>query len=66
VIMIGLNAEILKHGSEEDDDRLTRLRRLMAMGIGRARQSVLIGYKTSDEPTLVKYMKSSTYKLIDL
>ena len=66
VIMIGLNAEILKHGSDEDDDRLTRLRRLMAMGIGRARESVLIGYKTTEEPTLVKYMKPATYKLVDL
>ncbi len=66
VIMLGLNAEVLPHGSEEGDDRLTRLRRLMAMGIGRARKSVIIGYKPSEEPVLVKYMKASTFDLANL
>jgi superfamily I DNA/RNA helicase len=66
VIMLGLNAQLLQHGPDEDDDRLTRLRRLMAMGIGRARKSVLIGYKPSEEPMLVKYMKPSTFDLVNL
>lgn len=66
VIMLGLNAEILQHGPDEGDDRLTRLRRLMAMGIGRARKSVIIGFKPSEEPMLVKYMKPDTFDLVNL
>jgi hypothetical protein len=66
VVMVGLNAELLQHGSDDDDDRLTRLRRLLAMGIGRARQSIIIGYKPTDEPMLVKYMQPATYTLVDL
>lgn len=66
VIMLGLNAQLLQHGPDEDDDRLTRLRRLMAMGIGRARQSVIIGYKPTEEPTLVKYMKPGTFDLVNV
>lgn len=66
VVMVGLNAELLPHGSDEGDDRLMRLRQLIAMGIGRAKTSVLIGYKPSDEPMLVKYMKPSTFTLVNL
>lgn len=66
VILLGLNAEVLPHGPEEGDDRLTRLRRLIAMGIGRARKSVVIGYKPSEEPMLVKYMKPSAFELVNL
>ncbi len=66
VVMIGLNAELFEHGSDEEDDRLTRLRRSVAMAVGRARKSVIIGYKKSDEPALVRYMKASTFRLIDV
>jgi len=66
VVMIGLNAELFEHGSDEEDDRLTRLRRSVAMAVGRARKSVIIGYKKSDEPALVRYMKNSTFRLIDV
>jgi superfamily I DNA/RNA helicase len=66
VVMIGLNAEVLPHGSDESDDQLTRLRRLIAMGIGRASRSVIIGYKASDQPMLVRYLKSSTFELVNL
>lgn len=61
VIMIGLNAEVLPHGDEEDDDRLMTLRRLVAMGIGRARKSVILGYKPEDAPSLTRYLEADTY-----
>jgi DNA helicase IV len=48
VIIIGLNAEVTVHGEEADDDRLITLRRLLAMGIGRARKSVVLGYKPGE------------------
>lgn len=66
VIMLGLNAELLQHGPDEEDDRFTRLRRLIAMGIGRARQLVIVGYKPSEEPMLVKYMKPGTFDPVNL
>jgi len=61
VIMIGLNAEVLPHGDEDDDDRLITLRRLVAMGIGRARKSVILGYKPDDPPSLTRYLEADTY-----
>jgi superfamily I DNA/RNA helicase len=62
VVIIGLNAEITPHGAEEEDDRLTKLRRLLAMGIGRARESVVLGYKPEDASRLIQYLDPSTYE----
>jgi superfamily I DNA/RNA helicase len=64
VIIVGLNAEVMPHGGEEDDDRLAQLRRLLAMGIGRARKSVVLGYKPEDASRLIQYLDSSTYEEI--
>lgn len=66
VIVIGLNADVTVHGKEEDDDSLLTLRRLLAMGIGRARESVILGYKPSEASRLVDYMDSKSYKAIDV
>ncbi len=66
IVIIGLNAEVTQHGEEEDDDRLTRLRRLLAMGIGRARNSVVLGYKPSDASRLVTYLDPETYEAVDV
>jgi len=64
VIIIGLNAEVTPHGGEEEDDRLAKLRRLLAMGIGRARNSVVVGYKPEDASRLIQYLDPSTYEEI--
>lgn len=66
VVIIGLNAEVTEHGKGEDDDGLQTLRRLLAMGIGRARTSVIIGYKPSEASELTTYMDPETYKAVDL
>ncbi len=66
VIAIGLNAELLPHGEEDDDESLNKLRRLLAMGIGRARNTVVLGYKPHDASKLFDYLNPSTYKVIDL
>jgi DNA helicase IV len=65
VIILGLNAETLPHGEEEDDDRLVMLRRLLAMGVGRARKSLILGYKPSDMSKLIGYFEPDTYESID-
>jgi hypothetical protein len=57
---------LTQHGEEEDDDRLARLRRLLAMGVGRARESVILGYKPSDASRLVEYLDEDTYEAVDV
>lgn len=66
VIILGLNAEVLRHGNGKDDDRLTMLRRLLAMGIGRARKSVILGYKPDEASTLVGYFEPGTFREVTL
>lgn len=66
VFILGLNAEVLNHGDDEEDEQLTRLRRLLAMGIGRAKHSVAIGYKPEDAPRLINYLDTNTYREVDL
>lgn len=61
VIIIGLNQEVTPHGAEEGDDRLNMLRRLLAMGIGRAKMSVVLGYKPEDASSLIEYLDDETY-----
>lgn len=68
VILIGLNGEVEPDGAgeEAEDEITTRLRRLVAMGVGRARKGVLIGYKPSDEPVVAGFFRAGTYRSIDL
>lgn len=66
VIILGLNAEVLRHGVGDDDDRLTMLRRLLAMGIGRARKSVILGYKPAEASVLVGYFEPGTFQEVAL
>ena len=62
VIILGLNEEVLRHGDGNDDDRLTTLRRLLAMGIGRARKSVMLGYKPDEASVLISYLDPNTFQ----
>ncbi|GAA4593759.1 3'-5' exonuclease [Planotetraspora phitsanulokensis] len=66
VVMPGLNAEVTPHGNDEGDVQLDNLRRLIAMGVGRARKSVIIGYKPSDPSRVLGLLKPETYELVTL
>lgn len=66
VLLPGLNQEVTPHGSEEGDARLDQLRRLLAMGIGRARKTVAIGYKPSAESSLISLLDESTFDRVNL
>lgn len=66
VLVLGLNAEVTEHGEEEDDDTLIMLRKLLAMGIGRARKSVIIGFKPGQASRLVNYLDPTTYTMADV
>lgn len=66
VLIPGLNDEVTQHGSEPGDTDLDQLRRMLAMAIGRARQSVMIGYKPGEESSLIILLDPSTYDQVSV
>ena len=64
VFILGLNAEVLPHGNEAGDDEWNKLRRLLAMGITRAKNTVSVGYKEEDKSDLMDLLKNGTYQEI--
>jgi superfamily I DNA/RNA helicase len=66
VIVLGLNADVVPHGDEEGDSQLENHRRLLAMALGRARKSVIVGYKPEEAADLVDYFEEGTYEEVDL
>ena len=53
VFMIGLAIQHASYGNEPDDDRFDAHRRLVAMGVGRARQTVVLGTKPGEDLPLL-------------
>lgn len=66
VVILGFNAEVVQHGDEVDDGRLDSQRRLLAMAVGRARESVVIGYKPSDASRLIEFLDPGTFEATDV
>ena len=66
VLLPGLNQEVTPHGTEEGDTNLDQFRRMLAMAIGRARKTVMIGYKPGEESSLISFLDASTYDLIEV
>lgn len=64
VLLPGLSQQVTPHGPQHGDADLERLRRMLAMAIGRARKSVMIGYKPGEESSLVGLLDPSTYELV--
>ena len=64
VLLPGLSQQVTPHGPEAGDADLERLRRMLAMAVGRARESVMVGYKPGEESSLIGLLDPSTYKLI--
>lgn len=62
VAILGLNQETTPHGPEAGDSQYEEHRRQLAMAIGRARESVLLGYKPGEESSLIALLDSSTFK----
>ncbi len=63
VFLLGLNDRFLRHSLEEDDSTLEKLRKLLAMAIGRARKSVVLGFLPSEKTDLIDYLDVATYDL---
>jgi superfamily I DNA/RNA helicase len=66
VILPGLNAQVTPHGTGEGDAQFDALRRLIAMGVGRARKSVIVGFKPQDPSRVIGLFKTGTYQLVSL
>jgi len=66
VIILGLNQQVTPHGDGDGDAQLEALRRLLAMGIGRARRTVTLGFKAGEESDLVGMLDPDTYERIVL
>lgn len=64
VLLPGLSRQVTPHGPEAGDADLERLRRMLAMAVGRARKSVMVGYKPGEESSLIGLLDPSTYRLI--
>jgi superfamily I DNA/RNA helicase len=64
VLLPGLSQQVTPHGPEAGDASLDRLRRMLAMAIGRARESVMIGYKPGEESSLISLLDPSTYESV--
>jgi superfamily I DNA/RNA helicase len=64
VVLLGLSAELMPHGSEENDTQLLTHRKLVAMAIGRARKSVMLTYKPGEESRVVDLLDPDTYEEI--
>ena len=68
--MISLDGSVLQVDMPDDEDQIdvaehepsARLRRLVAMGVGRARESVLIGFKPSDAPDIMHFVDDDLYE----
>ncbi len=66
VFMIGLAQAHASYGAEPDDDRYASLRRLFAMGIGRARNSILLGSKPGEALHALNLIDPACVEQIDL
>lgn len=66
VFIIGLNREATPVGQGQDDAELDNLRRLVAMGAGRARRSVTVSFKPADASEVVRFFRADTYDAVDL
>lgn len=62
VVILGLAAEQMPHGPEENDTQLANHRRLVAMAIGRARKTVALTYKAGEESRVVDLLDPASYR----
>ncbi len=66
VFMIGLSSQHAAYGTEPDDDRFNSHRRLVAMGVGRARETVVLGTKPGEDLPLLGTIPPAAIERIQL
>lgn len=62
VFILGLNDEVTPYGDEEGDTTFENLRRMLAMSITRARETVILGYKPGKASGLISLLDPNTYR----
>ncbi|MNP12592.1 ATP-dependent DNA helicase UvrD2 [compost metagenome] len=70
IIMLGLDGSVVDVDTPDDDNEdyepSSRLRRLIAMGVGRARKNVILGFKKTDAPDIIRYFNEELYHGVDV
>ena len=66
VLLPGLSAEVTKHGDEDGDGTLDSLRRLIAMGVGRARKTIMLGHGPEEHSSVFNHIDPETYSLVEV
>lgn len=66
VIALGLNQDLTPHGDDEDDAHLGALQRLLAMSVGRAKKSVVLGTKPGVESSVFEFLDPETYAAVNV
>jgi superfamily I DNA/RNA helicase len=66
VVLLGLNTELMPHGSEENDSQLDNHRRLVAMAIGRARKTVMLSFRPDAASSVTEFLDGSTFDRVDV
>jgi superfamily I DNA/RNA helicase len=66
VAILGLNTELMPHGSAENDTQLDNHRRLVAMAAGRARKSLLVSFRPDVAASVVDYLDPATYDRVEV
>ena len=66
VFILGLSDRNTLHDAPEADDEIVVLRRLLAIAVARARQTVTLGYKQGEESQLIEFLEENTYSVVDL
>jgi superfamily I DNA/RNA helicase len=65
VVLLGLNTELMPHGSEDKDTQLENHRRLVAMAIGRARKSTTLSFRPDVASAVIDYLDEKTFETVD-
>jgi hypothetical protein len=56
----------MPNGAEEGDAQLANHRRLVAMGVGRGRRSVVLSYKPDEASRVVEFLDPATFVAVDV
>jgi DNA helicase IV len=66
VFIVGLNQENTQFDDAERDDQIFVLRRLLAVAVARARETVVVGFKLGAESRLAEFFAAGTYQDVRL
>lgn len=65
VFLLGLRPDHALHGDEEGDEQLINIRRLLAMGVGRARRTVTLGMKADEVIDIIEQIDPALYRTVE-